>query len=165
MPIGERRMFVVIVRDISERRRNERLKDEFVSTVSHELRTPLTSIAGSLGLLAGGAAGQMPEPTMRLLTIAHKNSERLVRLINDILDIEKIESGKVVFDLKRVDVPALIEQAIEANRGFAESFGVRVRLDPGRPTPVSCAPTPTGWCRSSPTCCPTPSSSRRAARR
>jgi PAS domain S-box-containing protein len=119
-----------VIVDISERLRNDRLKDEFVSTVSHELRTPLTSIAGSLGLLAGGAGGQMPEPTMRLLKIAHKNSERLVRLINDILDIEKIESGKIVFNLTRVDVPALVEQAIEANRGFSESFAVQVRLEP-----------------------------------
>ena len=115
--------------DISERLRNDRLKDEFVSTVSHELRTPLTSIAGSLGLLAGGAAGPLPDPTMRLLRIAHKNSERLVRLINDILDIEKIESGQVMFDLKRIEVRALVEQAIEANRGFADSFAVRVGLD------------------------------------
>ena len=117
-----------VIVDISERRQNERLKDEFVSTVSHELRTPLTSIAGSLGLLTGGATGALPEPTMRLLKIAHKNSERLVRLINDILDIEKMESGKIVFDLKRVDVRALIEQAIDANRGYAENFGVRVRI-------------------------------------
>ena len=116
--------------DASKRKRADRLKDEFVSTVSHELRTPLTSIAGSLALMVGGAAGPLPETMLRLLTIAHKNSERLVRLINDILDIEKIESGKVAFELKRVDVQALVEQAIEANRAFAESFGVRVRLQP-----------------------------------
>lgn len=130
MPIGERRMFVVFVRDITKRKRHERMKDEFVATVSHELRTPMTSIAGSLGLLAGGAAGQLPDPAKRLLAIAHNNSQRLVRLINDILDIEKIESGKVVFALQPVELKALTEQAIEANKGFAESFGVTVRLDP-----------------------------------
>jgi PAS domain S-box-containing protein len=119
-----------VIVDITERQRNDRLKDEFVSTVSHELRTPLTSIAGSLGLLAGGAAGQMPERAMRLLKIAHKNSERLVRLINDILDIEKIESGKIELDLKRVDLRELAEQAIEANRGFAQSYGAQIVLDP-----------------------------------
>jgi PAS domain S-box-containing protein len=117
-----------VIVDISERLQNDRLKDEFVSTVSHELRTPLTSIAGSLGLLVGGAAGALPEPIMRLLTIAHKNSERLVRLINEILAIEKMESGKIVFELKRVDVLALIEQAIDANRGYAEKFGVSLRI-------------------------------------
>jgi PAS domain S-box-containing protein len=130
MPIGDRRMFAVFARDISERKRNERMKGEFVATVSHELRTPLTSIAGSLGLLAGGAAGQLPDAARRLLAIAHGNSQRLVRLINDILDIEKIESGKVAFALQPVELRALAEQAIEGNRGFAESFGVTVRLDP-----------------------------------
>jgi PAS domain S-box-containing protein len=118
-----------LIADSSARLRNDRLKDEFVSTVSHELRTPLTSIAGSLGLLVGRAGGVMPEPAMRLLTIAHKNSERLVRLINDILDIEKIESGQIVFNLARLDAVALAEHAIEANRGFAESLGVWVRMD------------------------------------
>jgi PAS domain S-box-containing protein len=130
MPIGDRRMFVVFVRDITTRKRHERMKDEFVATVSHELRTPMTSIAGSLGLLAGGAAGPLPDPAKRLLAIAHSNSQRLVRLINDILDIEKIESGKVVFALQPVELKRLTEQAIEANKGFAESFGVVVRLDP-----------------------------------
>jgi PAS domain S-box-containing protein len=114
----------------------DRLKDEFVSTVSHELRTPLTSIAGALGLLIGNAAGQLPEHATRLLAIAHTNSQRLVRLINDILDIEKLESGKVIFNLKRVDVRALVEQAIEANRAFAEGYDVRVRL---LDTPNPCA--------------------------
>jgi CheY-like chemotaxis protein len=98
--------------------------------VSHELRTPLTSISGSLGLLLGGAAGTLPEGAVRLLSIAHSNSKRLVRLINDILDIEKIESGQVVFNFKRVDILALVEQVIEANRAYADGFGVRVRLDP-----------------------------------
>jgi PAS domain S-box-containing protein len=123
-------MVLCVIADISDRKRIERLKDEFVATVSHELRTPLTSIYGSLGLLAGSAAGKLPDTAMRLLAIAHKNSGRLVRLINDILDIEKIESGEVVFDMKRVDVRTLVEQAIEANRGYAESFGVTMRLDP-----------------------------------
>jgi PAS domain S-box-containing protein len=116
--------------DISERKRMDRLKDEFVSTVSHELRTPLTSIAGSLGLLLGGATGKLPEAAVRLLGIAQTNSKRLVRLINDILDIEKIESGQVVFNFKRIDARALAEQAIEANRAYADGFGVRIRLDP-----------------------------------
>jgi signal transduction histidine kinase len=119
------------LRYASERKRLERLKDEFVSTVSHELRTPLTSIAGSLGLLMGKFAGALPKTMERLLEIAHNNSERLVRLINDILDIEKLESGLVVFNLKRVEVRPLVEEAIEAIREFALSLGVRIRIEAG----------------------------------
>ena len=118
-----------VVVDVSERRRTERLKDEFVATVSHELRTPLTSIVGALALLTGNAAGKLPDPALRLLRIAYTNSQRLVRLLNDILDIEKMESGKATFDFKRVEVRSLVEQAIEANRAFAEGFDVRIRLD------------------------------------
>jgi signal transduction histidine kinase len=117
------------VRYAGERKRLERLKDEFVSTVSHELRTPLTSISGSLGLLMGNAAGKLPPSMGRLLAIAHNNCQRLVRLVNDILDIEKIEAGHMGFSFRRVAVRALVAQAIEANRGFAESYGVRVRLE------------------------------------
>jgi PAS domain S-box-containing protein len=120
---------ILVIRDISARKHIERLKDEFVSTVSHELRTPLTSISGSLGLLAGQWASKLPESAARLLAIAHTNSQRLVRLINDILDIEKLESGRVVFNLSQVAVRSLVEHAIEDNRGFAENYGVRVRLD------------------------------------
>ena len=120
---------VGISRDITEHKRHEQMKDEFVATVSHELRTPLTSIAGALGLLAGGAVGALPESALRLLKIAHANCQRLVRLVNDILDIQKIETGNMPFDLRPLEVRALVEQAIEANRGFAESYGVPVRLD------------------------------------
>jgi len=124
-------LFVLnVVIDISDRQRVDRLKDEFVSTVSHELRTPLTSIAGSLGLLLGGAAGKLPDGVTRFLGIAHNNCTRLVRLINDILDIEKIEAGSVVFNFKRIELRQLAEQVIEANRGYADGFAVRVRLDP-----------------------------------
>jgi PAS domain S-box-containing protein len=127
-------LVLAVIVDVSERKRMDRLKDEFVSTVSHELRTPLTSISGSLGLLIGGAAGKLAEPAARLLTIAQTNSQRLIRLINDILDIEKMESGQIVFHFKRVEARALIEQAIEANRGYADGFKVRLRLDPTAPT-------------------------------
>jgi CheY-like chemotaxis protein len=119
------------IRDVTARKRAERLKDEFVSTVSHELRTPLTSISGSLSLLVGQWGEKLPEGAARLLAIAHMNSQRLVRLINDILDIEKIESGCVKFDLNRLNVRLLIEQTIESNRGFADNYQVRVRLAPG----------------------------------
>lgn len=127
--LGEKRLFIGTLRDISERRTVERMKNEFISTVSHELRTPLTSIAGSLGLLAGGAAGELPEKTARLIGIAHKNSERLVRLINDLLDMEKIESGKMDFRFVPLSPAALVEQAIEANRGYAETMAVQLHAD------------------------------------
>ena len=127
---------VAVVRDISERRRVEEMKEEFVSTVSHELRTPLTSIAGSLGLLAGGAAGPLPEKAARLVGIAHANSQRLVRLINDILDIEKIESGKLTLDLSVVDLGDIAARSVEAMRGLADELGVQVTLTPAEPAPV-----------------------------
>jgi PAS domain S-box-containing protein len=128
---GEGFLVLGVIVDTSERKRMDRLKDEFVSTVSHELRTPLTSISGSLGLLVGQWSGKLPQSAARLLAIAYKNSQRLIRLLNDILDIEKLESGRVVFNLTRVDVRLLVEQAIEDNRGFAEGYGVHVRLKAG----------------------------------
>src|SRR5580700_7651753 len=127
----EVRGFQRALRYAIERKRLERLKDEFVSTVSHELRTPLTSISGSLGLLMGNAAGNLPRPMARLLSIAYTNCQRLVRLVNDILDIEKMQAGRMVFNFSRVEVRSLVAQAIAANRGFAESYGVRVRLEDG----------------------------------
>ena len=97
--------------------------------VSHELRTPLTSISGALGLLMEDAGGRLPDTAMQLLTIAHANSERLVRLINDILDLQKIEAGQIAFHLRYVGLRPVVEQTIEANHGFADGFGVRIRLD------------------------------------
>ncbi|MGA2056330.1 MAG: ATP-binding protein [Bradyrhizobium sp.] len=117
------------LRYAGERKRLERLKDEFVSTVSHELRTPLTSITGSLGLLMGNAAGSLSKSAERLLEIAHTNSVRLVRLVNDILDIEKLESGHVAFDVRKIQVRPLVEQTVEAIRGYAEGHGVKVRIE------------------------------------
>ncbi len=123
------------IRDISARKKEsirvERLKDDFVSTVSHELRTPLTSIAGSLALLIGNAAGKLPNAAARLIAIAHSNSQRLVRLIDDILDVEKMESGQVMFTSERVEVRGLVQKAIEANRGFAQGYNVGIRLHRG----------------------------------
>jgi PAS domain S-box-containing protein len=127
---------VAVVRDISERRRIEQLKDEFVSTVSHELRTPLTSIAGSLGLLSGGAAGPLPEKAARLIQIAQSNSQRLVRLINDILDIEKIESGKLRLELAPLDLREIAERSIEGVQGYARELGVVVALGDAEEAPV-----------------------------
>lgn len=127
---------VAVVRDITDRRRVEELKKEFVSTVSHELRTPLTSIAGSLGLLAGGAAGSLSERASRLIGIAHSNSLRLVRLINDILDVEKLESGQINLDLQPLDLRDVAVRSIDTVRGYAHELGVSLELAEGPSAPV-----------------------------
>jgi CheY-like chemotaxis protein len=120
-----------VLHDISVRRDVERMKAEFVSTISHELRTPLTSIAGSLTLIAGGAAGEIPQKAARLVGIARQNSERLIRLINDILDLEKAEVGKLDFALKVRSLRAEVASAAEFNRGFAQGLGVAIELEEG----------------------------------
>lgn len=117
------------LRYCTQRKRLERLKDEFISSVSHELRTPLTSISAALGLLMGKESNNLSPPVVRLLNIANSNSKRLVRLVNDILDIEKMESGHVSFIFGRVEVRPLVQLAIEANQAFAEGYNVRLRLD------------------------------------
>ncbi len=125
---GEVEGFYTLATDITEIRRLERLKSEFVSTVSHELRTPLTSIRGSLGLLSGGVGGALPDKARGLIEIAKNNCERLIRLINDMLDIEKIESGKMTFNLRPLELMELIEQVARANDGFAVQHGVRLQV-------------------------------------
>jgi len=104
------------------------MKNEFISTVSHELRTPLTSIRGSLGLIMSGAMGDVPKEMSSLLEIACNNSERLVRLINDILDTEKIEAGKMIFHFAKADLSKLVEQAVIANKSYAEKYHVSYKI-------------------------------------
>ncbi|MBT9591486.1 MAG: PAS domain S-box protein [Thiobacillus sp.] len=115
--------------DITERKRMELMKREFISTVSHELRTPLTSIRGALGLVAGGATGALPDKAKELINIASTNCDRLVRLINDILDMEKIESGKMVFDMRLLDLPALVNETIAANQAYAAQHQTAIVVD------------------------------------
>jgi len=121
--------FTSYVRDITERREVERMKNEFVSTVSHELRTPLTSIRGSLGLLEGGILGELPTQAQDMVRIARTNTERLIRLINDILDLEKIESGKLELKLQSVEAAEVIDATFSGVRGMADAARVRLRAD------------------------------------
>ncbi len=120
--------YIGITRDITERKRIELMQKEFISTVSHELRTPLTSISGSLSLILGGVTGELSDKTRSLITIANNNSKRLVHLINDILDIEKISEGKMQFDFAVTDLTPLVKQSLEENKGYAEKLNVRFKL-------------------------------------
>jgi PAS domain S-box-containing protein len=132
--IDGKKYFTGVVRDLSDRKRIELLQSEFISTVSHELRTPLTAIRGSLGLVAGGATGELPNEAMEYIDIAVANSDRLVRLVNDILDIEKMQSGKMDFCLCNTELGALLSSAVAANRAFANAQRVRLVTTPNWPT-------------------------------
>lgn len=128
--LADATLFLAVIRDISERREVEQMKSEFVATVSHELRTPLTSIAGSLGLISGGAAGDVSPKVARLVEIAHSNAARLVRLINDILDIEKIEAGRMPFDVRSLALRPILDEAAQQMSGFAREYDVSVQIEP-----------------------------------
>ena len=134
-PDKRRRGAIVVLRDITETHKVEQLKREFVATVSHELRTPLTSIRGSLGLLTSGRMGEVPHKVQYLLDMASRNTERLTFLINDLLDIEKIEQGAMKFEPSEQALEALVQQAIEAQQGAAQSCNVRIRLQDDAPNP------------------------------
>lgn len=135
--------FLGIGSDITERKRLDQLKSEFVSTVSHELRTPLTAISGALGLVVSGTLGEMPAQAKQMLDIANKNSLRLAHLINDLLDMEKLAAGMMRFDLQVQLLMPLVEHALDAVRAYGEQYqvsfaltqrsdGVQVRVDAGR---------------------------------
>lgn len=125
--------YLGIAHDISERKRNDRMKSEFISTVSHELRTPLTAISGALGLLAGGALGELTEKPRQMIDIAHKNSQRLAYLINDLLDMEKLVAGKMHFDMQAQPLAAIVEQALDANRTYGAERKVSLSLTSALP--------------------------------
>jgi len=121
--------FIATVRDVTTERQIARLKDELVSTVSHELRTPLTAIAGSLGLITAGAAGEIAPKAARLATIALRNAERLTGLVNDLLDMDKLHSGRMNFTFAVEDIAQLLAEAVEQNEPFAERHGVTLELN------------------------------------
>ncbi|MFC3458726.1 sensor histidine kinase [Massilia haematophila] len=121
--------FAVFLHDISERKKIERMKSEFVATVSHELRTPLTSIRASLAMLSEGMAGELPPDVARLVTVAFESSERLVRMVNDVLDLQKIEAGVMHFERRAQPLLPVAEHALEAMQGYAKQLGVTLRLE------------------------------------
>lgn len=121
-------------RDITEKNRIEHMKDEFVAHVSHELRTPITSINGSLKLMEAGVMGELPPEAKPLAHIAISNCDRLVRLINDILDLDKIESGKMEFNRTNSNLSAVVKDAVSSNEGYGSQFGVKINYLPGLET-------------------------------
>ncbi|WP_338766498.1 ATP-binding protein [Massilia sp. METH4] len=121
--------FGVFVHDISERKRVERMKKEFISTVSHELRTPMTSINASLLMLSQGMAGELPRDAGMLIDVACRSTERMIRLVNDMLDMEKIESGNLQFEIRSQPLSPLLRQAIDTVAGTAAARDVRLVVD------------------------------------
>jgi len=114
---------------LTERSELDTIKDEFISTVSHELRTPLTSIRGALGLLSAGLMGTMDTKAQNLLRIAVTNTDRLIRLINDILDLERMESGSAPLHIRRCSLRELAGQAIETMTPMADAVEVKLELE------------------------------------
>jgi len=123
-------LYTGIVRDITDRKQMEKMKNEFISTVSHELRTPLTSIRGSLGLVMADTVGKLPDKVRELLTITSNNTERLLLLINDILDIQKIEAGMMAFHFQSLELNPFLQQAVETNQSYADQYGVNFTFTP-----------------------------------
>lgn len=124
LPGGQHVMLVL--RDVTEDLAEAKVKEDFVSTVSHELRSPLTSIKGSMGLLLSNAVGELPAPARKLLEVAHRNAERLTLIINDILDLQKIADGGMDIDVQRLDLTALVAEAIDASALSFKPFDLTI---------------------------------------
>ncbi|GGY63135.1 hypothetical protein GCM10011613_03460 [Cellvibrio zantedeschiae] len=120
--------YVGVIRDISDRKHTDKLKNEFIATVSHELRTPLTSISASLAIIESGSLGTLPDKISNLIQIAKQNSIRLQNLINDLLDMDKLLSNKIEFDYKNFDAVTLVEKSIAANQYIADKHNVRFQI-------------------------------------
>ncbi|TVQ09126.1 MAG: HAMP domain-containing protein [Leptolyngbya sp. DLM2.Bin27] len=125
---------LVVVRDISDRYKIDRLKDEFISIVSHELRTPLTAIRGGLGILAAGVLSDRPQKAQQMLHMALNNTERLIRLVNDILDLERLASGHSELVLEPYAIDELIDQAVSGVEAIAEAAQVSLHIAPTHAT-------------------------------
>ena len=121
--------YLFLVTDATKEGEIDEMKNEFVSVASHEMRTPMTSIKGSLELLLGGYAGELPAEATELLGISLTAVDRLVRLINDLLDISKIESGKMEFHLDRLNIHDCIQKSMRSLRALAEAHKVSIKAD------------------------------------
>jgi PAS domain S-box-containing protein len=126
IPVGVQ----AVARNITAHREVERLKDELIAVISHELRTPLTAMRGALGLLASGHLGQLEQKGQRMLEIAAQNADRLVRLINDILDVERMAAGRSPLVRRLVDLSILMEDAVATMRPMAERSAIQIILTP-----------------------------------
>lgn len=126
-----------VLRDLTEALRNERMRDEFLASVSHELRTPLTSILGAVGLLASGVAGALPPTAQPLVTAAQRNGERLSKLIDDVLDLAKLEGDRMVLHCRSQALAPLAGEAVSAAQAYAARAGVQLRLRCPATTPVT----------------------------
>ena len=129
MTIGGKDLLQGTVRDISERKRAEQIKNAFISTVSHELRTPLTSISGVLGLVEQGVLGAIPDAALSMIKMAHRNSLRLSDLINDLLDIEKLAAGQMIFEMQEQRLMPLIQQAVNSLTTYFLQFKVNCTIN------------------------------------
>lgn len=127
-PVDKGPLRILLLKDITRELTEDKAKSDFISMVSHELRSPLTSIKGSMGLLLSNAAGELPTPARKLLDIAHRNAERLILIINDILDLQKIVDGGMEFDVQDVDASALIHEALAASSLFMQRFDLETRV-------------------------------------
>ncbi|MBX9952878.1 MAG: PAS domain S-box protein, partial [Candidatus Obscuribacterales bacterium] len=134
--LGTRNFYSGIIRDITERKEVELRVSEFYSTVSHELRTPLTSIRGALGLMEGGIVGEIPAAALELVTIARVSCDRLIRLINDILDLRKIEAGKLELKLESLDSESMVKATADSLRTMCEEYGVSIEVHVNDKRPV-----------------------------
>jgi signal transduction histidine kinase len=121
--------FLFRLTNVTAERTASRFKDELIATVSHELRTPLTVISGALALLRAGVGGQADASMAELIDVAHKNSERLGRLVNDLLDIDKLQSNSLVFEFAPTDIGALLESSVEQMQPYARGLGIAIDLE------------------------------------
>lgn len=126
--VNDKVALIFIISDITKYKNLDALKNNFISTISHELRTPLTSIRGALGLISSGVLGELPVKMKELITIAGNNSVRLVNLVNDILDLEKIKAGKMEFYFEEYNIMSLVEEAVKLNVDYGKQYNVKFEI-------------------------------------